>query len=156
MVTRLMQLIAFVLSLASLQCLNINITKAQSVYDTVQLSKFQSINIIELENAKRWPKQISVNPNGNITIPTTDTTLNITENLSLRATDAAGDTYIHTLEFKQNKLNIHHIEKIEMATGLRKSGKFYVVLLVLLTIFATILLFLFRTEQKLKKLEANT
>ncbi|MGO1242450.1 MAG: CcmD family protein [Sphingobacterium sp.] len=42
---------------------------------------------------------------------------------------------------------------IEMATGLRSSGKIYVVVLVLLTIFALLGVFLFSLERRIKKLE---
>lgn len=42
---------------------------------------------------------------------------------------------------------------IEMATGLRSSGKIYVVVLVLLTIFALLGAFLFSLERRIKKLE---
>lgn len=43
--------------------------------------------------------------------------------------------------------------EIEMATGLRSSGKIYVVVLVLLTIFAVLGLFLFLLDRRIKKLE---
>ncbi|NQD69709.1 CcmD family protein [Sphingobacterium shayense] len=42
---------------------------------------------------------------------------------------------------------------IDMATGLRSSGKIYVVVLVLLTIFAILGAFLFTIERRVKKLE---
>ena len=42
---------------------------------------------------------------------------------------------------------------IDMATGLRSSGKIYVVVLVLLTIFAILGVFLFSLERRIKKLE---
>ena len=42
---------------------------------------------------------------------------------------------------------------IDMATGLRSSGKIYVVVLVLLTIFAILGVFLFTIERRVKKLE---
>lgn len=43
--------------------------------------------------------------------------------------------------------------EIDMATGLRSSGKIYVVVLVLLTIFAVLGLFLFLLDRRIKKLE---
>ncbi|MFD2968010.1 CcmD family protein [Sphingobacterium bambusae] len=42
---------------------------------------------------------------------------------------------------------------IEMATGLRSSGKIYVVVLVLLTIFAVLGISLFLLDRRIKKLE---
>lgn len=45
--------------------------------------------------------------------------------------------------------------KVEMATGLRSSGKIYVVVLVLLTIFLGISVFLFILDKKISKLEKN-
>lgn len=42
---------------------------------------------------------------------------------------------------------------IEMATGLRSSGKIYVVVLVLLTIFVVLGIFLFSIDRRIKKLE---
>ncbi|WP_437921012.1 CcmD family protein [Sphingobacterium sp. LRF_L2] len=42
---------------------------------------------------------------------------------------------------------------VDMATGLRSSGKIYVVVLVLLTIFAVLGLFLFILDRRIKKLE---
>lgn len=42
---------------------------------------------------------------------------------------------------------------IEMATGLRSSGKIYVVVLVLLTIFAVLGVSLFLLDRRIKKLE---
>ncbi|GHE23818.1 CcmD family protein [Sphingobacterium griseoflavum] len=44
-------------------------------------------------------------------------------------------------------------EEIDMATGLRSSGKIYVVVLVLLTIFAVLGLSLFLLDRRIKKLE---
>ncbi|MBE8713468.1 CcmD family protein [Sphingobacterium hungaricum] len=43
--------------------------------------------------------------------------------------------------------------EIEMATGLRSSGKIYVVVLVMLTIFFGVGLYLFSLDRKIKKLE---
>lgn len=42
---------------------------------------------------------------------------------------------------------------IEMATGLRSSGKIWVVVLVLLTIVIGVYIFLFSIDRKVKKLE---
>ncbi|WP_326494298.1 CcmD family protein [Sphingobacterium sp. UT-1RO-CII-1] len=44
-------------------------------------------------------------------------------------------------------------DKFEMATELRSSGKIYVVVLVLLTIFAILGVYLFLLDRKIKKLE---
>jgi len=44
-------------------------------------------------------------------------------------------------------------EKVEMAEGLNASGKIYVVVVVLLVILSGIILFLFRLERKLNKME---
>ncbi|WP_118976185.1 CcmD family protein [Taibaiella koreensis] len=46
-------------------------------------------------------------------------------------------------------------ERPEMADTFRSSGKIYVVLLVICTIFAGIILFLVFLERKIKKLERN-
>lgn len=46
-------------------------------------------------------------------------------------------------------------ERPEMADTFRSSGKIYVVLLVICTIFAGIILFLVYLERKIKKLEQN-
>ncbi|KGE15343.1 CcmD family protein [Sphingobacterium deserti] len=43
--------------------------------------------------------------------------------------------------------------EIDMATGLRSSGKIYVVVLVLLTIFVVLGVFLFLLDRRIKKLE---
>jgi len=43
--------------------------------------------------------------------------------------------------------------EIDMATGLRSSGKIYVVVLVLLTIFIVLGVFLFLLDRRIKKLE---
>ncbi|QBQ40051.1 CcmD family protein [Sphingobacterium psychroaquaticum] len=43
--------------------------------------------------------------------------------------------------------------EIDMATGLRSSGKIYVVVLVLLTIFAVLGIYLFTLDRRIKKLE---
>ncbi|RZF59735.1 CcmD family protein [Sphingobacterium corticibacterium] len=43
--------------------------------------------------------------------------------------------------------------QIEMATALRSSGKIYVVVLVLLTIFIVLGIFLFMLDRRIKKLE---
>lgn len=45
--------------------------------------------------------------------------------------------------------------EIDMATGLRSSGKIYVVVLVLLTIFGCIAAYLFILDRRLKKLEKD-
>ncbi|MFD1769493.1 CcmD family protein [Sphingobacterium suaedae] len=42
---------------------------------------------------------------------------------------------------------------VEMASGLRSSGKIYVVVLVLLTIFAVLGIFLYILDRRIKKLE---
>lgn len=44
---------------------------------------------------------------------------------------------------------------VEMADGLRSNGKIYVVVAVILTIFAGIVLYLVRLDRKLTKLEKN-
>ena len=44
-------------------------------------------------------------------------------------------------------------QKVEMADGLRQSGKIYVVVAVLLIIFLGIIWYLFKTEKQIKKLE---
>lgn len=49
--------------------------------------------------------------------------------------------------------NLFAQSEIDMATGLRSSGKIYVVVLVLLTIFAILGIFLFTIERRVKKLE---
>lgn len=41
--------------------------------------------------------------------------------------------------------------EIDMATGLRSSGKIYVVVLVLLTIFAVLGIYLFTLDRRIKK-----
>lgn len=43
--------------------------------------------------------------------------------------------------------------RVEMAEGMRSSGKIYVVIAVILTIFAGIIFYLIRLERKLNKLE---
>lgn len=45
--------------------------------------------------------------------------------------------------------------KIEMADGLRADGKIYVVVLVMLVIFAAIAVYLFAIDRKITKLEKN-
>lgn len=45
--------------------------------------------------------------------------------------------------------------KVEMAFDLRSSGKIYVVVLVMLTIFAGVAFFLFLIEGRVRKLEKN-
>lgn len=45
--------------------------------------------------------------------------------------------------------------KVEMAFDLRSSGKIYVVVLVMLTIFAGVAFFLFSIEGRVRKLEKN-
>lgn len=49
--------------------------------------------------------------------------------------------------------NLFAQSEIDMATGLRSSGKIYVVVLVLLTIFAVLGIFLFLLDRRIKKLE---
>jgi len=44
---------------------------------------------------------------------------------------------------------------VEMATGLRSSGKIYVVVLVMLTIFVGVAIYLFTLDKRIKKLENN-
>jgi hypothetical protein len=46
-------------------------------------------------------------------------------------------------------------EKVEMADNLRSNGKIYVVVAVIVTIFAGIILYLIRLDRKLTKLEKN-
>lgn len=46
-------------------------------------------------------------------------------------------------------------EPVEMATVLHQSGKIYLVVLVLLTIFAGVLTMLIRLERRLSRLEKN-
>ena len=46
-------------------------------------------------------------------------------------------------------------EKIEMADTMRSNGRIYVVVAVVLTIFAGIILYLVRLERKINKLEKN-
>jgi preprotein translocase subunit YajC len=45
--------------------------------------------------------------------------------------------------------------KVEMADSLRSNGKIYVVVAVIITIFAGIILYLIRLDRKLTKLEKN-
>lgn len=45
--------------------------------------------------------------------------------------------------------------EIEMATGLRSSGKIWVVVMVLLTIVITLFIYLFSMDRRIKKLEDN-
>ncbi len=45
--------------------------------------------------------------------------------------------------------------RVEMADGLRSSGKIWVVVLVLLTIFAGIFVYLFTIDRRIKKLEKD-
>lgn len=44
---------------------------------------------------------------------------------------------------------------IEMATGLRSSGKIWVVVMVLLTIVIALFIYLFSIDRRIKKLEDN-
>ncbi len=44
---------------------------------------------------------------------------------------------------------------VEMAEGMRSSGKIYVVIAIILTIFAGIIFYLIRLERKLNKLEKS-
>ncbi|EFK59420.1 CcmD family protein [Sphingobacterium spiritivorum] len=46
--------------------------------------------------------------------------------------------------------------EIEMATGLRSSGKIWVVVLVLLLIFLGVAAYLFTLDKRISKLEKNT
>lgn len=50
-------------------------------------------------------------------------------------------------------MNVFAQGGVEMATGLRSSGKIYVVVLVLLTIFIVLGIFLFMLDRRIKKLE---
>lgn len=50
-------------------------------------------------------------------------------------------------------INVFAQGEIEMATGLRSSGKIYVVVLVLVTIFIVLGIFLFLLDRRIKKLE---
>lgn len=61
-------------------------------------------------------------------------------------------TIIFFLLLITNKYIFAHND-IEMATDLRSSGKIYVVVLVLLTIFVVLGVFLFMLERRIKKLE---
>lgn len=45
--------------------------------------------------------------------------------------------------------------EIEMATGLRSSGKIWVVVMVLLTIVIALFIYLFSMDRRIKKLEDN-
>lgn len=45
--------------------------------------------------------------------------------------------------------------QVDMASGLRSEGKIYVVVLVLLVIFAAVAVFLFTLDRKVKKLEKD-
>ena len=46
-------------------------------------------------------------------------------------------------------------ETVEMADSMRSNGKIYVVVAVILTIFAGIILYLIRLDRKISKLEGN-
>ena len=46
-------------------------------------------------------------------------------------------------------------EKVEMADTMRSNGRIYVVVAVVLTIFAGIILYLVRLDRKISKLEKN-
>ena len=46
-------------------------------------------------------------------------------------------------------------EKVEMADNLRSNGKIFIVVAVIVTIFAGIILYLIRIDRKLTKLEKN-
>lgn len=50
-------------------------------------------------------------------------------------------------------MNVFAQNGVEMATDLRNSGKIYVVVLVLLTIFVVLGVFLFLLDRRIKKLE---
>ncbi|WDF68229.1 CcmD family protein [Sphingobacterium oryzagri] len=55
--------------------------------------------------------------------------------------------------FLLSSVSLFAQSEIDMATGLRSSGKIYVVVLVLLTIFAVLGVFLFLLDRRIKKLE---
>lgn len=55
---------------------------------------------------------------------------------------------IHLLATAQN-------DKVEMADIMRSNGKIYVVVAVIVTIFAGIIIYLIRLDRKLTKLEKN-
>ncbi|HEX8376684.1 MAG TPA: CcmD family protein [Pedobacter sp.] len=44
-------------------------------------------------------------------------------------------------------------QEVEMATGLRSSGKIYVVVIVILVVFIGLFVYLFSIDRRLKKLE---
>ena len=48
-----------------------------------------------------------------------------------------------------------HAQEIKMADAMKENGKIYVVIAVILTIFAGIILYLIRLERKSSKLEKN-
>ncbi|MEO6070036.1 MAG: CcmD family protein [Chitinophagaceae bacterium] len=54
----------------------------------------------------------------------------------------------HLFVFSQN-------EKVEMADGFRSNGKIYVVVAVILTIFAGIIFYLVRLDRKITKIEKD-
>jgi hypothetical protein len=47
-------------------------------------------------------------------------------------------------------------EKVDMADTMRSNGKIYVLLAVILTIFAGIIIYLIRLDRKMSKLERNS
>jgi len=64
--------------------------------------------------------------------------------------------YIFALSlFLISSLSVYAQGDIEMATGLRSSGKIWVVVLVLLIVFFGIAAYLFALDRKVSKLEKN-
>lgn len=59
---------------------------------------------------------------------------------------------ISTFSFAQEALTD---DKVHMATGLRSSGKIYVVVAVLLTILVGLVLYLIRLDRKISRLEKH-
>ena len=56
---------------------------------------------------------------------------------------------MHIIVFAQNNSNV------EMADTMRSNGKIYVVIAVILTIFAGIIFYLIRLDRKISKIEKN-
>lgn len=54
-----------------------------------------------------------------------------------------------------NSLNLFAQGGVDMATDLRSSGKIYVVVMVLVTIFVVLGVFLFMLDRRVKKLETR-
>ncbi|WP_033566219.1 CcmD family protein [Sphingobacterium sp. SYP-B4668] len=64
--------------------------------------------------------------------------------------------YIFTLSLLlMSSLSVYAQGEIEMATGLRSSGKIWVVVLVLLIVFFGIAAYLFTLDKKISKLEKH-